>query len=99
MKPSHLDSVAPNRGYSKYMNMGQLMEGMEAVQCFEKGVQIMQSVLDTESDPQGKASLKREISNGLVNIAELWMTDLCFDASAESRCEASVARAIQCDGK
>lgn len=37
------------------------------------------------------------MSNALVSVAELWMTDLCFEPAAEERCEASVQRAMAAD--
>lgn len=33
--------VCPNEGYSKYMYLGQLFEGAQAVECFQKGIQLM----------------------------------------------------------
>ena len=33
--------VSPDTGYSKYMTLGQLMEGATAVQCYQKGIEIM----------------------------------------------------------
>ena len=33
--------VCPNEGYSKYMYLGQLFEGGQAVECFQKGIQLM----------------------------------------------------------
>ena len=34
-------TVCPNEGYSKYMNLGQLFEGSQAVECFQKGIELM----------------------------------------------------------
>ena len=33
--------VCPDKGYSKYMYLGQLFEGAQAVECFQKGIQLM----------------------------------------------------------
>ena len=33
--------VDPESGYSKYMNMGQLMGGAEAIKCFSRGLELM----------------------------------------------------------
>ena len=33
--------MCPNEGYSKYMNLGQLFEGSQAVECFQKGIELM----------------------------------------------------------
>lgn len=107
--------VAPEGGHSKYMNMGQLMEGADAVQCFERGVTLMQRALGAVHEAkvayiqtvrvvfmanrsQARKALEREMSNALLSIAEVWMSDLCFDGAAESNCEAAVNRAIATDG-
>ena len=33
--------VQPDEGFSKYMTLGQLFEGLNAVQCFQKGIELM----------------------------------------------------------
>lgn len=33
--------MCPDTGYSKYMYLGQLFEGAQAVQCFQKGIELM----------------------------------------------------------
>ena len=33
--------LSPEEGYSKYMNLGQLVEGQEAVSAYNKGIQLM----------------------------------------------------------
>ena len=34
-------TVCPDEGFSKYMYLGQLMEGLQAIECFQKGVELM----------------------------------------------------------
>ena len=41
--------ISPEQGYSKYMNLGQLLEGQEAVATFNKGIQLMIASKDDES--------------------------------------------------
>ena len=33
--------LSPDEGFSKYMNLGQLLEGQEAVAAYNKGIQLM----------------------------------------------------------
>ena len=41
--------VSPEEGYSKYMNLGQLLEGQEAVTAFNKAIQLMIASKDDET--------------------------------------------------
>lgn len=34
-------TVCPDEGFSKYMNLGQLFEGSQSVECFQKGIELM----------------------------------------------------------
>ncbi len=34
-------AVAPNDDFTKYLNLGQLLQGQQAVDCFDKGIQLM----------------------------------------------------------
>lgn len=37
----HAIEVEPEKGYTKYMSLGQLLNGEEAAECFKKGIQLM----------------------------------------------------------
>lgn len=47
--------VEPESGHSKYMYMGQLLTGQDALNCFEKGIQIMKKCIE---DLQGAEVIK-----------------------------------------
>ncbi len=79
------------------MNMGQILEGAEAEQCYQMGVQLMKRDLASLSDEAQRKGLTRELSAGLVSIAELWMTDLCFDPNAEQNCQEAARQAVDAD--
>jgi hypothetical protein len=49
--------LAPNEGFSKYMNLGQLLEAEEAVQCFETGIKHMLAHRATLTDVRLLGSL------------------------------------------
>lgn len=36
-------ALAPESGPSKYLNMGQVLEGVEAVRCFERGAALLEA--------------------------------------------------------
>ncbi|XP_053394826.1 uncharacterized protein LOC123524457 isoform X2 [Mercenaria mercenaria] len=97
--------VSPDEGYSKYLNLGQLFEGAQAVECFQKGIELM--MVDKEKrEAQEVASAcgrdggqgnARNISDAYVAIAEIYMTDCCFEDDAEEKCRSSIEKAITAD--
>ena len=70
--------IEPEIGAGKYMYLGQMAEGLEAVKCFRKGIDVMKEernqiqsgVLEGDDN-----LLKGEIATGLCSIAEIFMTD------------------------
>lgn len=42
-------SLAPDSNASKFMNLGQILEGFEAVQAYERGIQILQIEMQKET--------------------------------------------------
>jgi hypothetical protein len=37
----HAIDIEPNNGFSKYMTLGEVLEGEQAVECLKKGIEIM----------------------------------------------------------
>ncbi|CAG8528947.1 7948_t:CDS:2, partial [Cetraspora pellucida] len=74
-------SISPNQGYSKYMYMGQLCEGLEAIKNFQCGVNLMidehKSITSNKSSssPDSSESLNRKISTALCSMIEIYLTD------------------------
>ncbi len=64
--------MLPEDGYSKYMYLGQLSIGTQAVHYFEKGIAIMEKELSLNDDVE----LRRQISSALCSLTEMYMTDL-----------------------
>ncbi|KAL5017057.1 hypothetical protein ScPMuIL_006646 [Solemya velum] len=98
--------VCPESGHSKYMYLGQLFEGSQAVDCFQKGIELMmkekvaQQAKEVAAASGGKDEstvTDREISSAHCSIAELYMTDCCFDEEAEAKCKGHVEKAIAID--
>lgn len=52
LTPTHLllrsIQLAPEQGHEKYMYLGQLREGKDALQCYQKGVELMHAVAAVE---------------------------------------------------
>ncbi|KAJ4311910.1 hypothetical protein N0V94_007713 [Neodidymelliopsis sp. IMI 364377] len=99
-----LDPEGVNDGAEKFLWLAQLNEdgGAESVKWFEKGVEVLKREMD---ELEGKLVKKTDvtelleekklkIANSLCGIAEVYMTDLSWEADAEARCEAAVTEAL-----
>lgn len=58
------------------MYNGQLLTGIEAIKCFEKGCEIMKKKLEEQKEAACEAEISEmELSSGFCSIAEIYMTD------------------------
>jgi predicted Zn-dependent protease len=98
--------LKPEEGASKYMNLGQISKGMQSVQFYFKGIEILKKekiILDKTNDltkeEYGQAIIanKNNVISGLCSIAEIYMTDECFADNAEQTCEQVLTEAITLD--
>lgn len=86
-------------GSDKFMWLAQLSEdgGHDSVSWFEKGADALRqdiAALDATKDPVAVQNRTRRLAAALCSTAEVYMTDLSWEAEAESRCEALIAEAI-----
>jgi tetratricopeptide (TPR) repeat protein len=79
--------LAPTQNYEKYMQMGQLMGGTEALSYFSQGLQLLHTLKQQKKNEQDVTEINKSIASGCCAIAELYMTDLCFEPNAEQECE------------
>lgn len=91
----HAIEVNPNAGYVKYMNLGQLCEAEESLQCYQRAYEIANSMLQGCRKKRIKRTLQETMATMCCAVAELYLTDLCFAAEAEQQCERAVARALE----
>ncbi|CDS05357.1 hypothetical protein LRAMOSA07886 [Lichtheimia ramosa] len=88
--------VSPESGYSKYMYLGQMSVEKEAIQAFEKGVQLM--IKEREQQPEGSEEymlISAKIASALCSMTEIYLTDCCFEPEAEQKCEEYLSQAQQ----
>ncbi|KAJ3088197.1 hypothetical protein HK102_009327 [Quaeritorhiza haematococci] len=95
------------KGFGKFLYLGQLSMGFEAVGFYERGCRILQGeILEMEKKgQQGGASgsetvdesalLRKQFSSALCSLVEIFMTDCCEEPDAEARCEAYISEAIK----
>ncbi|XP_051722092.1 uncharacterized protein si:dkey-12j5.1 isoform X3 [Ctenopharyngodon idella] len=99
--------LSPEEGHSKYMYLGQIHTGMEAVQYFSKGTEVMLNTMDKHTNeasafgaaafPSEGAVTKKEVSVAFCSIAEIFFTDLCMEEGAADRCKEAIDKALQYD--
>ena len=83
---------------SRWLTMAQLQCGQDALSSFQHGVQLI--LLKLGSDGISEADVKRNIvclSQAYTSMAELYMTDLCYEENAEDHCANYVALALERD--
>ena len=85
-----LTELNPNEGYSKYMCLAQLSTGLEAVNYYKKGIELIlveynsqinqpstsAQASNDEDDDDGTAISKLDISTAYGSVAEIYLTDL-----------------------
>ena len=94
----HIISAEP------FLWLAQLSEagGADTISWFEKGTEILKREISATEDKKLKSpedlllniEKKQKLSDALCSMAEVYMTDLSFLDSAESRCETLVTEAL-----
>jgi hypothetical protein len=83
------------------MIAGQLASGMDSLACFSKGAEIM-TRFHTEAlssgDQDQQTSLAEQLSSAYCSMAEIFMTDCCFEEGAEEECTRLIEQAVEWRG-
>jgi len=91
-------AVAPEGNFEKYSNLGQLLEGFDALHSYQKATQLLQRDMEKtreEGKQEEYAILSDRLASMLCTITDLYLTDLCYEENAESECERLLAAAMQ----
>ncbi|KEG11941.1 TPR domain protein [Trypanosoma grayi] len=91
----HAIEVDPQRGYVKYLNLAQLCDADESLDCYQRAIQIVHVELQSCRKKRKREGLKETLSTVYCAIAELYLTDLCYNPDAEQRCEEAVTHALK----
>ncbi|KAI9480609.1 MAG: hypothetical protein EXX96DRAFT_563493 [Benjaminiella poitrasii] len=90
--------LEPSTSYSKYMYLGQMSVEKEAIEAFQKGVELM--IIERNklaADSEEMKLLTSKLSSALCSMTEIYLTDCCFEPEAEQRCEKYLSQAQQFD--
>uniref|UniRef100_A0A3P8ZPD3 Uncharacterized protein n=1 Tax=Esox lucius TaxID=8010 RepID=A0A3P8ZPD3_ESOLU len=87
---SFRESLSPDEGYSKYMSLGQMNTGREAIQYYTKGIQILLRTL--EKNPS--TTVTTDVCVAYCSVAEIYFTDLCMEDGAGDQCREAIEKAL-----
>ena len=93
------------RKASLCMYMGQLSTESAALSNYLAGIEHLKSLMAVQelvrwSGPtNAKQDTKRQLATAYCAVAELYLTDLCYEENAESACESFLKLALELDDK
>ena len=94
---AHLQAAAridPHGNPARWMELGQLKEGREAVDAFQRGIRLYQEARE-EAEGDGGEEVRQALSSAYVSLAELYTTDCCDEEGAEQLCEEALQAALE----
>ncbi|XP_018545042.1 uncharacterized protein si:dkey-12j5.1 [Lates calcarifer] len=103
----HAVELSPDVGHSKYMYLGQIHTGQEAVDYYTRGIQVLLSALDKQAQTTAQAGAAarpdedpelpkaKDVCVAYCSIAEIYLTDLCMEEGAADKCREFIERALQ----
>lgn len=99
---------APTVNCFKWLFLAQLQTGTDAVTSYQRAIHLMSELYLLQSEeaetratgsesppPTSPALLRKQITRAHVAIAELYLTDLCFEEGAEQLCSDAVSKALE----
>ena len=101
-KAAELDPDGSADGPEKFLWLAQLSEtgGEDAIRWYEKGIELLKNstplsgVSGNNNNNNVDETTAAKLCAALCGMAEIYMTDLCMEPDAESRCEAYVTEAL-----
>ncbi len=95
--------LAPDADAGRYMYLGQMCEGEDALRWFETGVARLRQERGALEQASGSRTELQErwaasthaLATALCSVAEMYLTDFCDEPEAEQRCEALATEAVE----
>jgi len=79
-----------------YLYLGQLSIAEEALAFYRKGLFILEKSC-CKNDKEQAMEIRKQLCAANCSLADLYMTDLCYEPDAETECEAAINRALDND--
>jgi hypothetical protein len=70
-----------------YLYPGQLCMKQEALQAYQNGIQNLETCLNIAMDEETEKTIRQKLLGAYCTIAELYVTDLCYEDNTETECE------------
>lgn len=86
---------APDTNPDKWFYLAQLQNGEQAVCSYQKGIQLMKNQSSIEES--ANLTIQKHIAKAYCSIAEIYMSDLCYEEGAEFYCEENIKKAMEID--
>ncbi|QLL31946.1 hypothetical protein HG536_0C01130 [Torulaspora globosa] len=91
-----LDADGKQGGSEKFFTLGQATGGQTGLSILLQGIEN----ISKEAGEELNQEQTDKIVSGLLSMIEIWMTDLCMEAEAETQCEELLGKAMEIsDGK
>jgi Flp pilus assembly protein TadD len=95
VKSTELD---PRSNPAKWFYLAQLQSSGEALSSYTVGIRVLVEALQqVDGDATTQAAYTSQLSKAHSSVAELYLTDLCFEEDAERLCEEAVTQALLID--
>ncbi len=84
-------TLQPTVNPYKWMYLAQLQQGLEAKNSYNKGIELLLPLATDNSE------IQHQLCKIYCSIAELYLTDLCYEDGAEDCCERAINEALLLD--
>uniref|UniRef100_A0A3Q0S134 Si:dkey-12j5.1 n=1 Tax=Amphilophus citrinellus TaxID=61819 RepID=A0A3Q0S134_AMPCI len=101
----HAVALSPDVGHGKYMYLGQIHTGQEAVDYYTRGIHVLLNALEKQEtttagaaaqpDEDPELPTEKDVSVAYCSIAEIYLTDLCMEEGAADKCREFIEKALQ----
>jgi len=85
--------LAPESGPIKFLNLAQLHEGKEALNYYNKAIELLNKQKKVSSREEVE-QLNEKLVASFCAVAEIYMTDECMREDAEEKCEEHLKNAL-----
>ena len=89
-----------NEGFEKFLYLGQIIGGQDGINYINIAINKLQSLLleeEEKNDSTKKSFFINKLNLAIFAEIEIWMTDLCMEPEAESKCNELIDYSLQLD--